>query len=207
MHFPNGHPILLVIAGPAGSGKSTLCERMVAEIPGIERVVTATTRPRRPGEIDGVHYHFLDEAAFDERLAHGDFLEWARVHGRYRYGTLRRSILEKLVAGTNLVTNVDVQGVRNLQNAAKADPLLRRALLAVFVTPPTMEELRRRLLARGTDDEAEIARRLATAAEELKHLALFDHVIESGTRDEDFARLLALWRDARRRRAAPDTIR
>jgi guanylate kinase len=203
MQFPDGHPILLIIAGPAGSGKTTLCERMVSEVHGVERVVTATTRPRRPGEIDGVHYHFLDERTFDERLARGEFLEWARVHGRHRYGTLRRSVLEKLVAGTHLVTNIDVQGVRNLQAAAQSDPLLRRALLSVFVTPPTLEELRRRLIARGTDDEAEIARRLATAAEELEQIAVFDHVIESGTREEDFSRLLALWRDARRRRSAP----
>ena len=120
-------PVLLVLAGPAGSGKTTLSERLVAEQPGVERVVTATTRSMRPGEINGVHYHFLSEAQFDEALARGEFLEWACVHGRNRYGTLRRAVVDRLAAGMNLVIAIDVQGVRSVRAAAEKDELLRRA--------------------------------------------------------------------------------
>ena len=192
------HPVLLVLAGPAGSGKTTLSERLVAEQPGVERVVTATTRPRRPGEVNGVHYHFLSEAQFDEALARGEFLEWACVHGRYRYGTLRRAVVDRLVAGLSLVIAIDVQGVRSVRAAAEHDALLRRALTTVFVAPATIDELRARLGGRG-ENEAEIERRMQTALAELREAASFQHRIDSRSRDEDFAALLAIWTAARGR--------
>ena len=192
------HPVLLVLAGPAGSGKTTLSERLVAEQPGVERVVTATTRPMRPGEVNGVHYHFLSEAQFDEALARGEFLEWACVHGRYRYGTLRRAVVDRLVAGLSLVIAIDVQGVRSVRAAAKQDPVLRRALTTVFVAPATIDELRARLGGRG-ENEAEIERRMQTALAELREAASFQHRIDSRSRDEDFAALLAIWTAARGR--------
>src|SRR5579859_1612733 len=104
--------VLLVLAGPAGVGKSTLSGRLVAEMPGFERVITATTRPSRPNERDGRDYYFLTEEEFDRKLAAGEFLEWARVHEKYRYGTLKSAVLERL-PHANLVMNIDVQGVRN----------------------------------------------------------------------------------------------
>ena len=88
--------VLLILAGPAGVGKSTLCDRLVMEVPGFERVVTATTRPPRPNEVDGRDYHFLSEPEFDRRLAAGDFLEWAWVHKKFRYGTLKSAVLDRL---------------------------------------------------------------------------------------------------------------
>jgi guanylate kinase len=184
-------PVLLVLAGPAGSGKTTLCERLVATQPGIARVITATTRPPRPGEVDGRDYHFLTPEQFDAKVAAGEFLEWAWVHQKHRYGTLRAAVLGPLAAGRSLVINVDVQGVDNFRRAAAAEPALARALTTVFVTVPEAE-LRRRLAARG-DSPAETERRMATAAIELREVGKFDHVIESRTRDEDFAALLGIW--------------
>src|SRR5689334_17353906 len=101
---------LLILAGPAGVGKSTLCDRLVREVPGFERVVTATTRAPRPNEVHARDYHFLSEAEFDGRLAAGDFLEWARIHQKQRSGVLKSTVLDRL-GHTNLVMNVDVQGV------------------------------------------------------------------------------------------------
>ena len=191
-------PLLLVVAGPAGSGKTTLSERLVATEPGFERVITATTRPMRPGETNGVHYHFLTEAQFDESLARGEFIEWARVHGRFRYGTLRRAVLDRLAAGVNLVINIDVQGVRSFRAAAKVDPLLRQALVTVFVMPESLDQLRERLRGRRQDSDAEIERRMQTAESEMREAVNFDHVIPTRTRDEDFAALLKIWEAARR---------
>ena len=111
-------PLLLILAGPAGSGKSTLCERLVAAGLGFSRVITSTTRAPRPGEVNGVHYHFLTPAQFDEKITAGAFLEWARVHGERRYGTLAASVLQPLTTGQNLVINLDVQGVASVCRAA-----------------------------------------------------------------------------------------
>jgi len=182
------HPLLLVIAGPAGSGKSTLCDRLVAETPEFQRVVTATTRAPREGEIDGVHYHFLTPAQFDAKVAAGAFLEWAWVHGDRRYGTLVESVLEPLARGQNLVISVDVQGVESFRRLAATDERLRRHLATIFILVDH-ERLLARMRERGKDDEAEIARRMATAEAELREAAKFDFVIESRTRDEDFAAL------------------
>jgi guanylate kinase len=205
MPFTDVHPVLMIIAGPAGTGKTTLAARIVAEVPEVEKVITVTTRPARPGEIDGKDYHFFTEEMFDRSLAHGEFLEWARVHGRFRYGTLRRSVHEKLAAGINLVMNVDVQGVRSINEVAKADPMIRSALVTIFVKPPTMEELRKRLIGRGHDDEEEIARRLKSAEEEMRSIDIFDEVIVSGSRKDDFARVLAIWEAAARRESSQAT--
>jgi guanylate kinase len=196
-------PVLLVLAGPAGSGKSTLCDRLVAADMGFTRVVTSTTRAPRVGEAQGVHYHFFTEKEFDARLAAGEFLEWAWVHGERRYGTLAASVLEPLKAGRSLVMSVDVQGVESLRRIAAKDPFLRRVMTTVFINVD-YDRLLARMRERGKDDEAEIARRMATAEAELREAPKFDFVIESRTRDEDFAALLSILRKARglRRRAA-----
>jgi len=196
-----GDPILLVIAGPAGSGKSTLCDRLVAANRGFSRVVTSTTRAPRDGEADGVHYHFFTPEQFDERVAAGEFLEWAWVHGERRYGTLAASVLGPLLLGKSLVLSIDVQGVESFRRLAAKNPFLKRAMVTVFIVVDH-ERLLSRMRGRGKDDEAEIARRMATAKAELREAAKFDHVIESKTREEDFAALLAILAKVRGRPAA-----
>jgi guanylate kinase len=196
--------VLLVLAGPAGAGKTTLCDRFVAETPGLSRVVTATTRAPRPGELNDVHYHFLTPAQFDAKLAAGEFLEWAHVHGSHRYGTLAASVLGPLAAGHSLIINLDVQGVDHFRRAAETDALLRRHLATIFISVPT-SELRARLKGRGKDSEEEIARRLRTAEVELREADKFDYRIISRSRDEDFAALLDIWRQARQKIAGSPT--
>jgi guanylate kinase len=193
-------PVLLVLAGPAGSGKTTLCERMVAEVPGFTRVITSTTRDPRPGEVNGVHYHFFSPEQFDQKVSAGAFLEWAWVHRKNRYGTLASSVLEPMAAGRNLIMNVDVQGVENLRRAAAADPVLARHFTDVFIDVP-IPELRVRLGGRGESEE-EIARRMQTAEIELRERDKFSHVIESRDKDRDFAALLAVYERAQARVAA-----
>ena len=190
-------PVLLVLAGPAGSGKTTLCERMVAEVPGFERVITTTTRAPRPGEADGVHYHFLSPEEFDAKVAAGAFLEWAWVHKKNRYGTLASSVLDPLAAGRSLIINVDVQGVENFQRAAAGNALLAKRMGTVFINVP-IPELRVRLGGRG-ESEAEIAHRMETAERELKEIGRFDFVVESRDRETDFQALLAIWRQVQAR--------
>jgi guanylate kinase len=184
-------PVLLVLAGPAGSGKSTLCDRLVASGMGFTRVVTSTTRAPRAGEANGVHYHFFTLEEFDAKVAAGEFLEWAWVHGERRYGTLAASVLEPLLLGRNLVMSVDVQGVASLRRIAAGNPFLRRVMTTVFIVVDR-ERLLARMRERGKDDDAEIVRRMATAEAELRESQKFDFVIESKTRDEDFAALLSI---------------
>lgn len=191
-------PVLLVLAGPAGSGKTTLCERMVAEVPGFERIVTTTTRAPRPGEVNGVHYHFFTPEQFDAKVAAGEFLEWAWVHKTgNRYGTLASSVLDPLAAGRSLIINVDVQGVESFRKAALANPLLAKRMGTVFINVP-IPELRVRLTGRG-ESEAEIAHRMETAERELLEIGKFDFVVDSANREDDFAELLAIWRKVQAR--------
>jgi guanylate kinase len=185
------NPVLLVLAGPAGSGKSTLCDRLVAAHMGFTRVVTSTTRSPRQGETHGVHYHFFSPEEFDARVRKGEFLEWAWVHGDRRYGTLAASVLGPLLLGRDLVMSVDVQGVESLRKIAAKNPFLSRSMATVFIVVDH-ERLMARMRERGKDDEQEIARRMATAQAELREASKFDFVIESQTRDEDFAALRAI---------------
>jgi guanylate kinase len=202
----SANPVLIVIAGPAGSGKSTLCDRLVAEVPEFDRVVTTTTRMPRAGEIHGVHYHFFAPDEFERRVAAAEFLEWAQVHAlggdkRFRlYGTLKASVLDPIAAGQNLVMSIDVQGVESLRGVARVEPRLQRAMSTVFIRVDR-ERLIARMRARAKDGEDEIARRMATAEAELREAPKFDFVIESHTRDDDFAALLAIVEKAKRRAA------
>ena len=200
--MPAARHALVILAGPAGVGKSTLCERLVAEVPGFERVVTATTRPPRPNEVPGRDYHFYSEAEFDARLAAGGFLEWAWVHRKFRYGTPKSSVLDRL-PHTNLVMNIDVQGVRSIRAAAEADPALRGRVVSVFVAPDSMDVLRERLLGRGAIAPEELERRMQSAQLELSERFSYDYVIHSASKEQDFRALLDYWAQAQRRLAGP----
>jgi guanylate kinase len=191
--------VLIVISGPAGSGKSTLCDRLVRECPEFSRVVTTTTRPPREGEVNGVHYHFFSPAEFRTRIQRGDFLEWAQVHGNQDdrlYGTLKTSVVDPIAAGRSLVMSIDVQGVANLRRFAASDPQLSRALTTVFILVDR-ERLVARMRLRAQDHDEEIERRMATAEAEIRAANTFDFRLNSQTRDEDFAALLEIVAAAR----------
>ena len=189
---------LLILAGPAGVGKSTLCDRLVRDVPGFERVITATTRPPRPNEVDGRDYHFLPDAEFDRKLAAGEFLEWAWVHQRHRYGTLKSAVLDQLPR-TSLVMNIDVQGVRSIRKAAQTEPRLKGRLVTMFVAPDSMDVLRERLQGRGPVSPEELARRMQSAEHEIAERNSYDYVIHSSSKEQDFRALLDYWAQAQRK--------
>lgn len=183
---------LLIVSGPAGSGKTTVCHRLQESFENISRVITATTRPVRLNERPGIDYHFLSLEEFKRRINNGEFLEHAEVHGNL-YGTPLRSVLEPLRSGRDLVLNIDVQGARTLREKAAATPLLNEQMASCFILPPNLEELRRRLLCRGRDPESEIETRLQNAVEEMKDAYLYDYVLVSRTYDEDAAAISAIY--------------
>ncbi|WP_202627714.1 guanylate kinase [Cellulomonas sp. APG4] len=161
---------LTVLAGPTAVGKGTVSADVRARYPQVWLSVSATTRAPRPGEVDGVHYHFVDAPTFDRMVAEGEFLEWAVVHGRNRYGTPRTPVLERLAAGRPALLEIDLAGARQVRAAM---PEAR----FVFLAPPSWAELERRLVGRGTEGPEERERRLATARVELAAESEFDHVI------------------------------
>ena len=187
-------PLLIVVSGPAGSGKTTLCGRLNDAYPqAIRRVITCTTRAPRGGEVDGVDYHFLARGDFERQVAAGVFLEHATVHGNL-YGPRARDVAAHLDAGFDALLNVDVQGAATIRAKALSDPRLAAALVTVFVRVSDPIELRRRLTGRGTDPVDEIDRRVKAAEWELSHAGDYQHVIESASREADFAALDAIYR-------------
>jgi len=161
---------LTVLAGPTAVGKGTVSNDLRQRYPEVWLSVSATTRPPRPGEVDGVHYHFVDDAAFDRMIAEGELLEWAVVHGRHRYGTPKAPVLDRLASGRPALLEIDLAGARQVRAVMPEAHF-------VFLAPPSIEELKRRLVGRGTEDEEERRRRLATAEVEMAAAAEFDRVI------------------------------
>jgi len=160
---------VFVITGPSGVGKGTLIRGLMERVPALELSVSATTRPPRPSEEDGVDYHFLSDEEFDRRVAAGDFVEHARYSG-HRYGTLRSELERRLAAGVPLVLEIEVQGARQMRVAMPE-------AVQVFIAPPSLEALRPRLVGRGTDSAEDVEARLATAREELAARDEFGHVV------------------------------
>ena len=180
--------MLLVVSGPSGSGKTTLCRRL-ADAGEAHYSISCTTRQPRAGETDGLDYHFLARPDFEARLAHGDFIEHAEVHGNF-YGSLKSEVLTHIEAGRDVVMDIDVQGAAQIR--ACGDPVIQRAIVDLFVMPPDEKELRNRLSGRGTDSEEVIALRMANALEEMTHWRSYTYLMLSSTREEDYARFLAL---------------
>ena len=183
---------LFVVSAPSGAGKSTLIGRLMAAVTGVEFSVSWTTRPARPGERDGVDYHFTDEATFRARIAAGEFLEWAEVHGRL-YGTARAEALAALAAGKDLVLDIDVQGAAQVRRSGNAAEF-------IFVMPPSFETLAARLRGRGTEPPDALERRLSEAAREIQRYREFDHIVINDDLETAAADLIAIVRAARTRR-------
>lgn len=183
---------LFIVSGPAGSGKTTLCDRMIAESPQIDRVITATTRAPREGEVDKTDYHFFDYKTFREKIDSGNFYEYATVHGNL-YGTLKSEVQEKLSDGIDLLLNIDVQGAALFRKAAKHEPLLKGKIVTIFIMPPSIKVLEARLRNRGTDSEVEIQGRLEVAVEEMAQSSHYEYRISSASRNEDFEALKEIY--------------
>lgn len=161
--------LLFVLSSPSGAGKSTIARMLMASDDGIAMSVSATTRPMRPGEVDGRDYHFVTTEKFEEMVANGEFLEWAHVFG-HRYGTLKAEVRKTIEGGRDVLLDIDWQGTQQLK---QVDPDIVR----VFILPPSMAELERRLKGRGTDSEDVIQRRMERAAAEISHWAEYDYVL------------------------------
>ena len=189
--------VCLVVAAPSGAGKSTITRALLATEPALSLSVSATTRAARPGERDGVHYHFRTQAEFDAMAASGALLEWATVFGR-SYGTPRAPVERALAAGRDVVFDIDWQGHRQLRQALPAD------VVGVFVLPPSLAALEARLQGRAGDSPAEIARRMDQARSELSHWAEFDHVVVNADLDHAIAEVGA-GAECRPHRHAPPT--
>jgi guanylate kinase len=185
---------MLVLSSPSGAGKTTLARRLLAADDGIEMSVSVTTRKIRPGERDGVDYHFIDDAAFLALIESRALLEWAEVFGR-RYGTPKAPVEAALAAGRDVLFDIDWQGARQVRGRAGGD------VVSVFVLPPTASALEQRLRARGQDAPEAIARRLADAAAEISHWEEYDYVIVNRDVDRSFAELTAILTAERLRRS------
>jgi guanylate kinase len=185
--------ILFVISAPSGTGKSTLCANLRAT-PDFIYSVSCTTRPPRPGEENGIDYHFLPRDKFEHLIAAGEMLEYATVHGNY-YGTRRATVKEALEQGTDVLLDIDVQGATQIRKTE--DPVVRDSLVDVFIMPPTLEELEKRLRKRATETEEQVHGRMATAREEMKLWRLYKYTILSGSMEEDLQKFRAIMRAER----------
>jgi guanylate kinase len=179
---------VFVITGPSGVGKGTLIRSLVQQVPELEVSVSATTRPPRPGEVDGVDYHFLSEAQFDEHLAAGDFVEHAGYSG-HRYGTLRSELESRLRAGVPVVLEIEIQGARQVREAMPE-------AVQVFIAPPSLDALRARLVGRGTNSPRDMDARLRTAREEMTARDEFSHVVINDRLEPAVGELVTIVRGA-----------
>ena len=162
--------ILFIVSSPSGAGKSTISRMLLAQDSGLEMSISATTRPPRPGEVDGQHYHFVDVPTFKDMVGENQFLEWAHVFD-HRYGTPRAPVEKALSEGRDVLFDVDWQGAQQLYQQVGGD------VVRVFIFPPSMAELERRLRARGTDSDEVINGRMARAAAEISHWDGYDYVL------------------------------
>lgn len=186
--------LMLALVSPSGAGKTTLSRRLVAEDPLVTLSISWTTRQARPGETDGIHYHFVDKDTFRAHRAADGFLEWAEVHDHY-YGSPRAPAMAALESGRDLMFDVDWQGALQLRNAAPED------VVKVFILPPSMAELKRRLVSRAQDSAETIKKRMTNAYSEISRWENFDYVLVNADIDRAFGELKAILAAERMRRA------
>lgn len=180
---------LYVVAAPSGAGKTTLVRLLLEGELDVQLSVSYTTRDPRPGEADGREYHFVDTAEFRAMIERHEFLEWAEVHGNF-YGTSKKWIADQLAGGRDVLLEIDWQGAQQVRS-------LFTEAIGIFILPPSMEELTRRLTGRGTDSAAVISRRLAAAQAEMRHVGEFDYVIINDQLDQALDDLRAVVRASR----------
>ena len=185
--------LMLVLSSPSGAGKTTLSRMLLKADRNVVLSVSVTTRPQRRGEIDGRDYHFIDLAQFKDLVKANELLEWAEVFG-YRYGTPRRPVEKALRAGRDVLFDIDWQGTQQLRERARHD------LVSVFILPPSVTELERRLKRRAQDSRAIIGARMAKAADEMSHWPEYDYVIVNSDKDEAFVEVEAILAAERRKR-------
>ena len=184
-------PLVLIVSGPSGSGKSTLVQKIL-DLPGTMFSISCTTRPPRPTENPGKWYDFVSEVEFDRRARQGEFLEYARVFGKHWYGTPRKWLDEARSKGLDLVLEIDVQGAKQVKQKMPE-------AVAIFIVPPSRQELERRIRARGQDSEEEIARRLERARLEMQHYADYDFIVVNDDLERGGREVQAIATAARRR--------
>lgn len=180
--------ILFVLSAPSGGGKSTLL-KLLNPFADHEYSVSCTTRSPRPGEVDGVDYHFLTRAQFEDEIANDNLLEWAEVHGNF-YGTKKSSVLEHLEAGRDVILDIDIQGAESIRNSN--DPRITSALVDVFLTPPSIEIVEQRLRKRATESEAQISLRISNAHNEMNQWNRYAFRIISTSPEADVEQFRAL---------------
>jgi guanylate kinase len=169
--------LLVVLSSPSGAGKTTISRLLLESDPDVTMSVSVTTRPKRPGEIEGVDYHFVDDAEFDRLIDVGEFVEWAPVFG-FRYGTPKAPVKDALRNGRDILFDIDWQGTQQLHSAMGED------LVRIFILPPSVAELERRLRERGTDTEDVVADRMRRASGEIGHWAEYDYVLVNADMDK-----------------------
>lgn len=186
--------LMFILSSPSGTGKTTIARRLLAEDAEIRLSVSATTRPMRAGEVDGKDYHFVDQAQFDAMVEEGAFLEWAHVFG-HSYGTPKAQVKAGIKAGWDYLFDIDWQGTQQLYQKMEAD------VVRVFLLPPSIEELRRRLTGRGTDSAEVITHRMARAQAEISHWDGYDYVVVNDDVDTCFEKVRKILVAERMRRA------
>lgn len=185
--------LMLVLSSPSGAGKTTLSRMLLKADRAVELSVSVTTRPKRPGEIDGRDYHFIDRTRFETMVNAGDLLEWAEVFN-HRYGTPRRPVYAALRAGRDVLFDIDWQGTQQLREKARDD------LVSVFILPPSAKELERRLKRRAQDTKVVIGSRMSKAADEMSHWPEYDYVVVNRDVGEAFSEVKAILGAERRKR-------
>jgi guanylate kinase len=182
--------LMLVLSSPSGAGKTTLSRKLLESDPGVELSISVTTRKQRPGEVDGRDYHFIDATRFDAMVEAGELLEWAQVFG-HRYGTPRAPVEAALARGRDVLFDIDWQGTQQLQKQ-QLRKKTGRDLVAIFVLPPSIPDLERRLRTRAQDSDEVIHARMAKAADEMSHWAEYDYVVINTDIDRAFAEVQSI---------------
>ena len=203
MKTEKNNALLLVVSAPSGAGKSTLCNQLVEKFPGMTYSVSCTTRAPRGEEKNHEHYHFISKEEFCERVSREEFLESAEVHGNF-YGTLKSTVREALSAGHDLIMDIDVQGAAQIRSACAAlpeDDSLRKSFVDIFIAPPSMDELRRRLCGRATDAEEVIEKRMRNAEKEMRERDAYEHLIINDQLDVALENLASVVHEEHKKRA------